>query len=240
MQAETLWSLLNPEQFPFSAFEDAWQNVVLFNEHTWGSWNSISHPDADFTRNQWQTKRAFALDGDSQSRALLLGAVERVQSNTRPVTAVQVFNTSSWKRRGLAVVPKEWSTVGDLVRDGAGNPVPSQRLTTGELAFLATEVPPLGAAKFTLHAGAAFIKERAKSTDAGLFNELLEVHVDPATGATSTTPASCCSNSRCTKTPSSRSSPHRASSAPGRSAGGRSTTAWKIDSACRSRSPRTS
>ncbi len=36
VQAETLFSLLRPEAWPVEDFYQAWRNVLLYNEHTWG------------------------------------------------------------------------------------------------------------------------------------------------------------------------------------------------------------
>lgn len=35
------------------------RNIVLFQEHTWGSWCSISDPELPFTTEQWKYKRSF-------------------------------------------------------------------------------------------------------------------------------------------------------------------------------------
>lgn len=35
------------------------KNVVLFHEHTWGSWCSISDPEIAFTTDQWKIKKSF-------------------------------------------------------------------------------------------------------------------------------------------------------------------------------------
>lgn len=35
------------------------RNLVLFHEHTWGAWCSISDPDLEFTTSQWEFKKAF-------------------------------------------------------------------------------------------------------------------------------------------------------------------------------------
>ena len=43
-QAEILTTLLNPSKFDHEKFYQAWRDVVMFEEHTWGSWNSISTP----------------------------------------------------------------------------------------------------------------------------------------------------------------------------------------------------
>ena len=75
VQAETLFALLNPRAYPADDFYQAWRNVLLYDEHTWGAHNSISQPDHPFVKSQWAIKQAFALDGDRQSRALLDAAL---------------------------------------------------------------------------------------------------------------------------------------------------------------------
>jgi alpha-mannosidase len=35
------------------------KNILLFHEHTWGSWCSISDPEIAFTTEQWRIKRSF-------------------------------------------------------------------------------------------------------------------------------------------------------------------------------------
>ena len=70
-QAEVAWTLRRPASYPREAFEAAWREVLLWDEHTWGSWNSISEPDAALTRDQWAAKQAFAVAADASSRRLL-------------------------------------------------------------------------------------------------------------------------------------------------------------------------
>ena len=43
-QAETLWAMLDPRRYPAAKFEQAWTNVLLYSEHTWGAYCSISQP----------------------------------------------------------------------------------------------------------------------------------------------------------------------------------------------------
>jgi hypothetical protein len=40
--------------------------VVLFHEHTWGSWCSISDPYSPFTTEQWKYKKSFLLDAQQR------------------------------------------------------------------------------------------------------------------------------------------------------------------------------
>ena len=63
----------NPKAYPATQFYEAWRNVILYDEHTWGAYNSVSAPDLDFVRAQWKYKQAYALDADTQSRAAIHG-----------------------------------------------------------------------------------------------------------------------------------------------------------------------
>ncbi|NOX55836.1 MAG: hypothetical protein GXP27_15620 [Planctomycetes bacterium] len=183
VQAETLWALLDPAHFPDADFYTAWRNVILYNEHTWGAYCSITKPDSQLTRDQWKIKQAFALDADRQSRELLRRATARRRGSNKPVTAVDVYNTCSWPRDDVIVLPKGMARPGDTVQTPDGRPVPSQRLADGRLAFLARSVPPLGAKRFVLKAGAARPAGQAKARGRRLTTSALEVEVDGDTGA---------------------------------------------------------
>jgi hypothetical protein len=181
VQAAALWALLDPAAFPREGFREAWRNVVLYDEHTWGSWNSISEPDAEFTRQQWAVKQRFAEEADRRSRDLLEGACASVAQDG-PVSAVMVFNTCSWARSGLVELPPTWSVAGETVQDDAGDVVPAQRLRTGGLAFLARDVPPLGAARFTIGPGRADRPSEVTARQSRLANGRVAIVVDGDTG----------------------------------------------------------
>ncbi|MHB8865643.1 MAG: polysaccharide lyase family protein [Pirellulaceae bacterium] len=141
-QAETLFAMFNPHAYPPEDFYQAWRNVLLYDEHTWGAHNSISQPDEPFVTSQWAIKRQFAIDADLQSRKLLAAAnASRGPTVTSPsadMQAIDIINTTSYSHPWtLAVVPKELSLAGDVVKarseDASG--IPSQRLTSGELVF---------------------------------------------------------------------------------------------------------
>jgi alpha-mannosidase len=153
-QAETLFAMFNPKAYPAEDFYQAWRNVLLYDEHTWGAHNSISQPDAPFVKSQWAIKRQFAVEANSQSRKLLAaadtargdaippapsGEAGRGEGATRPkIQAIDVFNTTSQGYPyALVTVPKELSTAGDGIAYSPTNRSSgvSQRLTTGELVF---------------------------------------------------------------------------------------------------------
>ncbi len=183
VQAEALWAMLNPTGYPADKFYDAWREVILYDEHTWGAHCSISQPDSDFTKAQWKIKQAFAIDGDSQSRKLLNDSLAKHRSEAKMVTAVDVFNTSSWMRTDLVVLPKDMKVSGGLIKDPDGKAVKSQRLSTGELAFLARDIAPFSAKRFTLQAGQVRTSGNAKAQGTKLSNRRIALKVDEKTGA---------------------------------------------------------
>ena len=60
--------------------------------------------------------------------------------------------------------------LGDVVKGRDGKPVPSQRLSTGELAFLAQDIPPLAGRRYSLHGGQPAAKGQAKAAGTTLSN----------------------------------------------------------------------
>jgi hypothetical protein len=180
-QAEALWTMQNPGGFPVADFEDAWRHVLLYSEHTWGAWCSVSDPENKATKEQWEIKRSYALEVDSMSRELLVGALRRAGAG-KPTRAVDVFNTASWQRTDLVLLSKDLSAAGDRVTDDKGRPVPSQRLTTGELAFVASDVPAFSKRRYTVSAGKTLSAGKASAHDNVLANDIVRVRVDKKTG----------------------------------------------------------
>lgn len=185
-QAETLFAMLIPAPYPVAMFDSAWRNVLLYDEHTWGAWNSISEPDAKFVKDQWEIKQAFALDGKKQSRELLaIVTLAFGASADKRAVAVDVFNTSSWPRTDLVTLPKGFKSAGRFVKDSDASAVPFQRLSTGERVFLADDVPPFGAKRFMFNAksGGVLINGKAKVDKTTLSTPTLTVKIDENTGA---------------------------------------------------------
>jgi alpha-mannosidase len=182
-QAETLFAMLKPSAYPAVAFEDAWNKVLLYSEHTWGADVSVSRPESQKTREQWEIKKGYAEAADKQSHDLLAAALASEHTNSiAPAGAVDVFNTLSWPRTGLVTLSRELSTAGDRVSDGTGG-VRSQRLASGELVFLAHDVPPFAARRYTLAPSPAHAWRPVTAQGAALDNGLVHVRVDEKTGS---------------------------------------------------------
>jgi len=187
VQAEALYAMLEPGAYPVGRFYQAWRNVILYDEHTWGAYCSISQPESEFTKAQWKIKQAFALDADAQSRRLLKDSLAKRQSRTKNVSAIDVINTCSWPRTDLVIIPKDWKLAGETVLLHKGRAVPAGRLPTGQIAFLAVDVPALGSKRFTLEEPPAqssrFMPPAVEAAPPTISNSYLTVRLDENTGA---------------------------------------------------------
>jgi alpha-mannosidase len=183
VQAETLWAMLDLQKYPVAEFWKAWRNVVLYDEHSWGAVQyNVTNYDVPFIRDQWKIKQAFALDGDSQSRRLLATALDG-RGGKQSTGAVDIFNTSSWRRTDLVVIPKALSAVGDVVTGPDGKTVPSQRLSTGQLAFLVKDLAPLAARRYAVGPGKAAPEGKARAYGTTLLTPSVSVQLDAESGA---------------------------------------------------------
>ncbi len=183
VQAEILWALRAPGPLPDRDFYTAWRNVLLYNEHTWGAHCSISEPASPFTLSQWQIKQQFAVDADRQSHALLARAAGvDPDADDVPISAVDVWNTCSWPRSDLVVCESDRPLAGWIVRDLAGNTVPSEVTPHGHLAFLAQDVPALAAKRYLIEPGHPPVAGRARADGCALDNGRVRVELDPHTG----------------------------------------------------------
>jgi alpha-mannosidase len=180
-QSEILNTMLKPGKFNDEEFYKAWRDVVMFEEHTWGSWNSISDPDNPFTVSQWNYKKAFATDGEERSKKIM---EDLISSQSIERRFYEVYNTSSWNRTDLVFLQKEQSI--DLMNgviDADNRICPSQILSDGTLVFLAQNVPALGSKKYRLINSNTSSTTDLKINKTELENEFLKVSVNPENGS---------------------------------------------------------
>ena len=179
-QSEILSTMTNPSKFQNEKFYNAWRDVVMFEEHTWGSWNSISDPDNPFTVSQWNYKKKFATDGEERSKKIL----EDILSQKNQDDLYEVYNTSSWNRTDLVFLPKQQDmNLMNGVIDSDNHICPSQTLSDGTMVFLAQNVPALGSKKYRLITKNPSTNSQLKISKTELENEFLKVTVNPENGS---------------------------------------------------------
>ena len=147
VQAETVAAMFRPKAYDPAQSTEAWRNVLMYSEHTWGAYNSVSDSENPFVLKQWDVKRAFAVNAALQANSLLQQAVG--PANDRP-THVAVWNTTSWERSEVVLLSKELSHTGDHALDEQGRSIPTQRLASGELALLVEKLPAFSKRTFEL------------------------------------------------------------------------------------------
>lgn len=184
-RTEILWSMLSPESdYPARELAEAWKNVLLFSEHTWGASASGPDPYSQFTKDLWAGKKMYGDSADVQSRRLCDEAMAGI---TAGEGYVQVLNTNLWPRTDVVTVAADLT--GKRLLAPSGEPVAVQRLHDGGWIFLAEEVPALSSSVYRIVPAAPAAK--AKKSPAApvsmiggnvLDNGLVRVAVDPAKG----------------------------------------------------------
>ncbi len=182
VQASTLFAMFRPSEYPYDDFQKTWENILLFDEHTWGSWNSISAPDDPFTLSQWATKRSFAIRGEKLSRELWKRGLPPVGEKAA-AGRLTVINTLSWPRTGVVRVEGLSNGKRLMVREVKGDEVPSQWSEEGTLLFLAGDVPPFGWKEYDLVETGDDPGTRTRKDPWLLENDRLVLAVDPRNGS---------------------------------------------------------
>jgi hypothetical protein len=189
VQAETLWTMLRPgKPAPRDEFDEAWRYVILGSEHTWCAENPT---EPYFQDAIWKVKQSYFREADDRAQILFDEALAPVTDKSSgglgppegpSKGGVAVFNTQSWSHGGLVTLSKAESIPGDRVTDDQGRDVPAQRLSTGELAFLASDVPAFGSRHYRVVAGKSPVADGCKLDGTMLENGKLKVLIDPSTG----------------------------------------------------------
>lgn len=112
LQADALAVLSgrDPQDRPLA--DEAWWNLFLFDEHTWGAWCSISDPDSEFTRAQWGFKEDLANRAASLSGFLRRQAIAGLASKVDyrgSTPAVLVYNPLPRPVRRRVTIPADWN-----------------------------------------------------------------------------------------------------------------------------------
>jgi len=183
----TLTSITNPVLAIGShELNQLWTGMVLMDEHTWDSYNSVNDNTSREAVEQLAIKDQFAVnaraDADFIVKRSMANLTDAIPAGPRSLI---VFNTLNWKRSGLVSldIPKS-----DIVVDAAGQPVPFEVLSNGHdfqrVRFTAADVPPVGYKVYKLqHAGQKNTVDAASSQAVTMESPYYKVTLDGSTGA---------------------------------------------------------
>jgi alpha-mannosidase len=183
-------------RFPAEEIRAGQASSMLYDEHTWGAWNSISEPWSELARGQWAVKSGFAYEARETSRTLLRRGQEAL---ARFVTAAGdhefgVFNPLSWARTDVVRVAlpagplREAKGMLRVIDRRTGREAKFQMEGENGLLVLAPDIPALGYALFAVETGAGpgapgQADVRADGARGGTIeNRFYRITVDPRTG----------------------------------------------------------
>jgi len=182
--------------------ERAYEEMALFDEHTWGAANPWEQGAYGMAAGeyQWDRKVGFAYSAEERVRTLLDGGlrrIARVGASGEEARTLLVFNPSSFARTDLVGIflPEGWlpSDAFEVVDLATGETVPyilepqmnaSYRPRGQWVRFLAKDVPPVGYARYAVRGSSGTAGAPGGASPEGgviLDNGLLSVDVDVAT-----------------------------------------------------------
>lgn len=137
--AEALAALLAGQpgvfSYPHGLSEEARRALALYDEHTWGSSESVTHADSPQSRGQWYRKAAYAYEGEAAAARLAqtvgLNFTARLPQPAPESPHVAVFNPLPWPRRWPLLLPRVGRSGLELERLGRDLEVGSPHGTVG-------------------------------------------------------------------------------------------------------------
>ena len=189
-------SVLQPQLRPDrSLLQDAWKNILLFDEHTWTYVGATTQPKSDQTVDQLRQKRAEAVRAQGDIEQSIQRSWGQFESLLAPShNSLAVFNSLNWARSGWLqtdllptqrIVDAATGQEVELQLQGreAGVDIPGFGARPNRLRFLAEAVPAMGYKLFTLADAAA----APSAPDAALVSNVIEnkyyrITLDPAGG----------------------------------------------------------
>lgn len=190
---EALWSTLSllasGTVYPKERIARTWENILLYDEHTWGARRWNLNPEHDSIVKQWTTKAAFAVDADRESRLLLEEALSLLGNKVAGRgKGVLVFNPLSWIRTDIvgSSIPRNAA-----IADDKGRLIPFQIISEDDSAqavrFVAESVPALGYRRYDIVSSSAAPASTHKPAEAPRFveNRFYKITLDDRSGGIS-------------------------------------------------------
>ena len=163
-----------------------WANMVLMDEHTWTSWNSVSDPASQQAVEQLRVKDSRATTASALRDDLLRSSMASLaDSINASVNNLIVFNGLNWKRDGDVTMDLDHGW--EIADPATGQIVPCVTLSEGpnyrRVEFRAKDVPPMGYKAYSLRESATPAPALQSATATTLETPFYRVELDPATGS---------------------------------------------------------
>jgi hypothetical protein len=183
----TLGTLVNPRlAVNREELHSMWANMVLFDEHTWTSWNSVSDPDSDQAIEQLRVKDSRATTATDQRNDILrLGMATLTDAIAAGMDSLIVFNPLNWKRNGEVTIDldKDKEIVDRATKEPVTYVVLHEDQNLREVEFRATDVPPVGYRVYELRAAHRALAASQSITSTTIESPFYRVELDAASGS---------------------------------------------------------
>jgi Alpha-mannosidase len=183
----TLTSIVNPlMQADKKDLDRMWRNMVLMDEHTWDSYESISDPTSMAAKIEMGVKDQYAETAKSIADSVTWNSMASLVSGI-PVGAgkVVIFNSLAWKRNGLVAIDIDKNL--DLIDTTTGQKVSFEVLFSGpnfdHIQFVAKDIPAVGYKVYEMQPSSSPIPAPMTGKSLAMENSFYRVTLDPATGA---------------------------------------------------------
>ena len=183
----TLTSLVNSRYAAdTSSLRRMWTNIILADEHTWDSYNSVSDPTSKEAVDQLAVKELYPVKAaalaDFTTRNSMASIANSISAGSGNVI---VFNTLNWVRNGI--VSLDLNNNQELVDTTTGQVVPVEVLSGNKdfhnVRFIARDVPAVGYKVYRLRDTKKTLESSATTQTATLDSPYYRVILDPSTGA---------------------------------------------------------
>lgn len=193
-EASTVSRYLNPQLgVPRQLIDRMWTNLLLYAEHTFDSWDSVSQPDSREAVEQLATKDQYVAESRQAAVALGRQSLSQIASQIHmPSSSLLVFNSLSWLRSGLVELDLDRDKI--VTEYPGKTPVPFEILSEAggyrHVRFLAKDVPAMGFKCYSLESrhgvnevSGPAAERPADATDAVMENAFYRVEAEASTGA---------------------------------------------------------
>ncbi len=172
----TVPAVLNPELRPErELLNRAWNNSLLFDEHTWTYVGATTQPENEQTKNQLALKHSRTTSADREIGESIHRSWAQLESFLGPKdTSIAVFNSLNWTRSGLVTIDLQDGY--GLFDSVTGKGVPVETLHIGKstplpgfgggyrlVRFRAEDVPAVGYKLFAIRAEKTPVGESTQS-----------------------------------------------------------------------------
>lgn len=163
-----------------------WNNMVLMDEHTWTSWNSVSDPGSHEAVGQLRVKDSLATTAAAQLNEIAqTGMAGIADSIAAGVNSLVVFNTLNWRRDGEVTIDLDKNK--EIVDRSTKEVVPYIVLHDGhdsrQVEFRAADVPPMGYRVYELKPATPPEARPQTTTNATIDSPFYRVELDPVSGS---------------------------------------------------------